>query len=103
MDESVKKFTRALEEDIYRVVNEQLNYMEQLCVGSEHQGSMFRPQNRHETSKRTLQLLHNELEALVPTKVEVEKEKPAEELDLSDADDDESFEDVLSGASDESQ
>lgn len=42
IDDIVKKFTRNLEDDIYRVVNEQLNYMEQLCVGSEHQGSMFK-------------------------------------------------------------
>lgn len=64
---------------------------------------MFKPQDRRETSRRTLKLLHTELEALVPSK-DVEKEQPtAVEAEMSEEDNESSFEDVLSGASDESQ
>lgn len=76
--------------------------MEQLCVGSEHQGSMFRLKDRQESSRQALHLLHKELETLVQPK-EVDKEENPADLSLSEDDDDSNFEDVVSGMSADSQ
>ncbi|KAI6183855.1 39S ribosomal protein L47, mitochondrial [Aphelenchoides bicaudatus] len=104
MDETVKKFNRTLEEDIFRVVADQLNYMENLCVGAEHQGSMFKPQITRDIQNRSLNLMHKELETLVqPKEVEREEQQEAAEPELSEEENDSSFEDVVSVDTDESQ
>lgn len=101
MDESVRRFTKSLEEDILKVINDQLDYMEQLCVGSEHQGSMFGIQNRRENGRQTLQNLHKELDAMVPAKEEPDPDTKMEGAVSEDDKDDGSFEDVvMSGGSD---
>lgn len=64
---------------------------------------MFRSQSRREISKRSLQLIHKELETLVqPKEMGKEEQQPAD-LDLSEEENESSFEDVVSVASSESQ
>ncbi|KAI6242622.1 Mediator of RNA polymerase II transcription subunit 11 [Aphelenchoides fujianensis] len=46
MEESMRRFGKTLDEEISKVIQEQLNYMEQLCAGSEHQGSTMSSVNR---------------------------------------------------------
>ncbi|CAD5210696.1 unnamed protein product [Bursaphelenchus okinawaensis] len=64
MDENAKKYTKVLEEDIMKVISDQLTYMEQLCVGAEHQDSMFRVQNKNKMTKEVLNRMYTEVACL---------------------------------------
>ena len=43
-----------------------------MCVGAEHQGSVFSWKDSHETYQRTLDNVHKELEALAPSQEDEE-------------------------------
>ncbi|KAH7723094.1 Protein MDT-11 [Aphelenchoides avenae] len=58
-EECYKKFNRALE-DINEGIGEQLAYIEEMCVGAEHQGSTFNIQQQVEFAHGSLDALRAE-------------------------------------------
>uniref|UniRef100_A0A914HPZ7 Mediator of RNA polymerase II transcription subunit 11 n=1 Tax=Globodera rostochiensis TaxID=31243 RepID=A0A914HPZ7_GLORO len=66
MEELYKKYEQRLG-DIQRGITEQLTYMEQVCVGAEHQGSTFHYHQVAELSAARLQSLHAQLSTLRDT------------------------------------
>uniref|UniRef100_A0A915D7S6 Mediator of RNA polymerase II transcription subunit 11 n=1 Tax=Ditylenchus dipsaci TaxID=166011 RepID=A0A915D7S6_9BILA len=56
MEESYKKYERCVD-DIYGGISQQLTYMEQMCVGAEHQGSTFAIQQQSELARNRMQAL----------------------------------------------
>ncbi|KAI6172386.1 39S ribosomal protein L47, mitochondrial [Aphelenchoides besseyi] len=70
INDTMRQLNRILEDDINKVIHDQLTYMEELCVGMEHQGSTFGLQNRRDTFRQTLDGLHRELETLLPAEEE---------------------------------
>ncbi|KAI6228513.1 39S ribosomal protein L47, mitochondrial [Aphelenchoides besseyi] len=79
INDTMRQLNRTLEEDINKVIHEQLTYMEELCVGMEHQGSTFGLQNRRDTFRQTLDGLHRELGILVPTEDDDARITPLDE------------------------
>ncbi|CAD5215261.1 unnamed protein product [Bursaphelenchus xylophilus] len=77
MDENAKRYSKILEEDIMKVITDQLTYMEQLCVGAEHQDSMFRVQNKKRTTNQILQRMRYELGVFQQMDKESEAVTPA--------------------------
>ncbi|KAI1711951.1 mediator of RNA polymerase II transcription subunit 11 [Ditylenchus destructor] len=56
MDELYKKYERCVD-DIHGIVSNQLTYIEQMCVGAEHQGSTFAIQQQSELAKARMDVL----------------------------------------------
>ncbi|KAF7637762.1 Mediator of RNA polymerase II transcription subunit 11 [Meloidogyne graminicola] len=93
MEELYKRYEMKLDE-VQKGVSEQLTYMEQVCVGAEHQGSNFHAKQVAEISGKRLQSLNERLESIRNlinseddeeiNKLGIEKEKDEEDQNMEE-------------------
>nr|CAD2179577.1 unnamed protein product [Meloidogyne enterolobii]CAD2196307.1 unnamed protein product [Meloidogyne enterolobii] len=94
MEDLYKRYETKLDE-VQKGVGEQLTYMEQVCVGAEHQGSNFHAKQVAELSGKRLQSLNNQLENIKNLINSENEEEEGNKLGIEAEQDDENMEEEL--------
>ncbi|KAL7071513.1 hypothetical protein ACQ4LE_009609 [Meloidogyne hapla] len=94
MEELYKRYEMKLDE-VQKGVSEQLTYMEQVCVGAEHQGSNFHAKQVAELSGKRLQSLNVQMENIRNLINSENEEEEGNKLGIEAEQDDENMEEEL--------